>query len=106
VITTTANGTCGNRLDKTLSQIESVGIPDSILDIKTFQPDDEDRVRGCYTSHIAVMRDVVERSRKQPDFRALILEDNLESTQSTQLVETLKVPKHTTHCVLETNSLH
>lgn len=49
--------------------------------MRTFQPDNEDRVRGCYTSHIKVIQEIQKKMGKRANYRAIILEDNLETTQ-------------------------
>jgi hypothetical protein len=45
-----------------------------------FKTDNEDRVRGCYTSHMSVLRQVQKTFGKKDDYRVLILEDNIEIT--------------------------
>ena len=68
-----------DRLERTKTQLRSVGLLDK-LTIKTFKPDNEDRVRGCYTSHISVMQEIEKKMGKKKDYKVLILEDNLETT--------------------------
>jgi GR25 family glycosyltransferase involved in LPS biosynthesis len=46
------------RLTKAKTILNSVGLLDRV-EVKEFQTDDEDRIRGCYTSHIAVMKDAL-----------------------------------------------
>lgn len=46
------------RLTRTLGILSDLGLSD-IVEIKTFDTDDEDRIRGCYDSHIAVMREAL-----------------------------------------------
>ncbi len=91
IITTTAVDEEGTRLQRTLNEIDIVGLGQSNvpISINTFVPDDEDRVRGCYSSHIAVMRKIIEENVSKDDFRILILEDNLERTESDGLDQVL-----------------
>jgi len=44
------------RLNKAKGILDKVGLLDRV-EIKAFDTDDEDRIRGCYTSHISVLRD-------------------------------------------------
>jgi len=46
------------RLIKAKGILEKVGLLDQI-DIKEFDTDDEDRIRGCYASHISVLEDAM-----------------------------------------------
>jgi GR25 family glycosyltransferase involved in LPS biosynthesis len=91
----------GERVENAKEILDSVGLLDR-LEVKEFDTDDEDRIRGCYTSHISVMKDIVGQSSKtssksknpfddffgafipkggpkseERNFNALILEDNL-----------------------------
>lgn len=50
------------RLNKARRILDSVGLLDRV-EVKEFQTDDEDRIRGCYTSHITVMKDALEYLR-------------------------------------------
>ena len=50
--------------------------------MKTFEPDNDDRVRGCYTSHMKVMEDIEKKLGRKKDYNVLILEDNLEVIRS------------------------
>eukprot|EP00531_Pseudo-nitzschia_arenysensis_P015357 CAMPEP_0116116100 /NCGR_PEP_ID=MMETSP0329-20121206/857_1 /TAXON_ID=697910 /ORGANISM="Pseudo-nitzschia arenysensis, Strain B593" /LENGTH=364 /DNA_ID=CAMNT_0003609571 /DNA_START=217 /DNA_END=1311 /DNA_ORIENTATION=- len=56
--------TDGTRIKSTKSILEEVNLLDSVT-IKEFETDDEDRVRGCYTSHVSVFRDALESNSKQ-----------------------------------------
>ena len=76
LITTTASS---SRLDRTKEQLQRVGLSDRVQ-VRVFKPDDEDRVRGCYTSHIKVLQEIKKKLGNKKNFRALILEDNLETT--------------------------
>jgi GR25 family glycosyltransferase involved in LPS biosynthesis len=77
----TTNKSDQNRLAQTKATLEKVGLLDK-LEIKTFPTDDENRVRGCYTSHIKVLEEIKKQLSKKSDYRALILEDNIEVTPS------------------------
>jgi len=83
LITTFSSNT--DRLDQTKIQLEKVNLWDRVQ-IRKFQTDDEDRVRGCYTSHIKVLEEINQRCFPQETsgglhpYRALVLEDNLELT--------------------------
>jgi GR25 family glycosyltransferase involved in LPS biosynthesis len=67
-----------------------VGISDDSVRIMTFTPDDNNRVRGCYTSHVATMKEIAKKYKKNPGYKALILEDNLEATGSPNLENVLQ----------------
>lgn len=77
LITTSLNG--NQRLEHTKEQLIDVGIWDRV-NVKVFPPDNEDRVRGCYTSHIAVLDEINNKYKNKPNYSVLILEDNLEVT--------------------------
>lgn len=83
----------GKRLQTTQNVLENVNLLED-LSIKEFETDDENRIRGCYTSHLSVYRDIVNQGSKtgfdflgafQPkaasqnddDKTVLILEDNV-----------------------------
>jgi hypothetical protein len=48
----------GERVEKTKGILRDAGLLEK-LQIKDFDTDDENRIRGCYTSHISVLRDIV-----------------------------------------------
>jgi hypothetical protein len=76
---TTSNG--DDRVAKTRSQLEKVGMwGEYNVQVRTFETDDEDRVRGCYTSHMKVLTDVQKSMVGKSNYKVLILEDNLEIT--------------------------
>jgi Glycosyltransferase involved in LPS biosynthesis len=50
------------RLNKAKRILDSVELLDRVQ-VKEFQTDDEDRIRGCYTSHITVMKDALKYLR-------------------------------------------
>ena len=94
----------GARLERAKAILDGVGLLEK-LQIKEFNTDDENRIRGCYTSHISVLADVLEskngkgqknifldglfgpimsktkpsssESMKERDLNVLVLEDNL-----------------------------
>ena len=78
LITTTAKDT--PRLDQTKIELSKVGLLDKVK-VRTFAPDNEDRVRGCYTSHINVLTEVQKTYKNKNSYKVLILEDNLEVTK-------------------------
>lgn len=39
------------------------------VNVRTFKTDDEDRVRGCYTSHIAVLKEIREKFKNQNNYQ-------------------------------------
>ena len=68
-----------DRVSETKEQLEKVGMWGKVQ-VRTFKTDDEDRVRGCYSSHINVLTDVKKTMQGSNDYKVLILEDNLETT--------------------------
>ncbi len=56
--------TDGTRIKSTKSILDKISLLDSVT-IKEFETDDEDRVRGCYTSHVSVFRDALESNSKR-----------------------------------------
>lgn len=54
----------GTRIKSTQSILDDVNLLDRIT-TKEFETDDEDRVRGCYTSHVSVFRDALETNSRQ-----------------------------------------
>ena len=88
----------GTRIKLTENILGKVNLLDRVT-IKEFETDDEDRVRGCYTSHVSIFRDIIEKdSRRSPtgfkfldvfqkgndppnnndDLNVLIFEDNVD----------------------------
>jgi len=73
------------RQAQTKEILDEVGMSTSLgrnkVLIREFLTDDEDRVRGCYTSHISIMQDakrrIVDKKKNDEDCRILVLEDNL-----------------------------
>mmetsp|Transcript_18951 Transcript_18951/g.42106 ORF Transcript_18951/g.42106 Transcript_18951/m.42106 type:complete len:438 (+) Transcript_18951:137-1450(+) len=53
------------RLENTKTILSNLGLMDRV-EIKRFETDDEDRIRGCYTSHIAVMKDAMAKIEQEP----------------------------------------
>jgi hypothetical protein len=67
------------RLERALQSLRAIGL-DSRTEVREFATDDEDRVRGCYTSHISVLREAAGRFKDRPkseSLNILVLEDNL-----------------------------
>lgn len=94
------------RLTKTLKILEETNLLDKVV-IKEFDTDDEDRIRGCYASHLSVMRDALKEAEQKKGsgkntwfqsflprdsaaandddgrhYKVLILEDNLDTSGS------------------------
>jgi len=91
----------GSRIKLTKNILGKVNLLERVK-IKEFETDDEDRVRGCYTSHVSIFRDIIEndsrrtsqiptgfkfldifQKRKDPsnnenDMNILIFEDNVD----------------------------
>eukprot|EP01041_Mallomonas_annulata_P005396 gene5396-10785_t len=76
LITTTTSDP--NRLERTRKELDVIGLSDRVQ-LFTFEPDNEDRARGCYTSHIKVIQQAI-KDVKNTNGRIMILEDNLEKT--------------------------
>lgn len=88
----------GSRMESSRETLSNVNLLDK-LQVKEFDTDDEDRIRGCYTSHLTVYRDIlkevsISQQRRSPGFdffsafqknvekddvdvNVLILEDNV-----------------------------
>lgn len=67
------------RLDNALTYLQDVGLGD-LCEVCEFATDDEDRIRGCYNSHISVLEKARARFADRPAseaFNVLVLEDNL-----------------------------
>ena len=67
------------RLETAWKQLQAVGL-DSKTEVCEFGTDDDDRIRGCYTSHISVLESAekrfADRDASQP-LNILVLEDDL-----------------------------
>lgn len=62
-----------------MKQLEAVGLA-SLTEVCEFGTDDDDRIRGCYTSHISVLEAAEKRFADRPadeQLNILVLEDNL-----------------------------
>lgn len=103
----------GQRLERAKAMLEKVGLLQK-LEVKEFDTDDENRIRGCYTSHISVLTDVLNAARNEDkktffgdilgalipnsskytsqtvdrDLKVLVLEDNI-ALSSDQLKQSL-----------------
>jgi len=64
------------RLPRAMSVLEQVGLSD-LVEVREFERDDEDRVRGCYTSHVAVLEEAQQRFSGRTKLNVLVLEDNI-----------------------------
>jgi len=64
------------RVDRALALLEQVGLG-QCTEVREFERDDEDRVRGCYTSHIAILQEAQQRMSGADDYNVLVLEDNI-----------------------------
>jgi len=67
------------RLDTAMEYLEEVGLKD-LAEVREFSTDDEDRIRGCYNSHISVLAEAEKRFADRPasePLNVLVLEDNL-----------------------------
>ena len=78
LITTTVSDPM--RLDRTKAELESVNLWQKVR-VRTFEPDDQDRVRGCYTSHMKILDEAQKTFRSKDNYKVLVLEDNLEKTR-------------------------
>lgn len=82
------------RLNGATSILKQCNVGDQVQ-VKDFDTDDEDRIRGCYTSHISVLRDALKEvngssrsknDQKNPFFFSTIQSDDAESTGSAIMV--------------------
>jgi len=53
----------GERLEKAKAILDKVGLLGK-LQVKEFETDDENRIRGCYNSHISVLSDVLDNQKR------------------------------------------
>lgn len=88
LITTTSPN--NDRLELTKQQLQKCNLWDRVQ-VRQFQPDDGDRVRGCYTSHVEIMQEIQQRHKGKQDYRCIVVEDNLEVTQrcSTDVIDSV-----------------
>lgn len=56
----------GSRIKKAKQILGSVGLLDKVQ-VKEFETDDEDRIRGCYSSHISTMKEIFSKASKRPN---------------------------------------
>jgi len=66
----------GERLKRSKDIIQKTGL-DQIVQVKTFQTDDEDRIRGCYNSHISIYKSIQSQYSSKSSYSVLVLEDNV-----------------------------
>jgi len=67
------------RLETALKSLNELGLGE-LCEVREFATDDQDRVRGCYNSHIAVLAEAQARFADRPTsepLNVLVLEDNL-----------------------------
>lgn len=67
------------RLHRAMTQLQAVGLAD-LTEVRSFATDDDDRIRGCYTSHVTVLEEAAARFADRPPsepLNVLVLEDNL-----------------------------
>ncbi len=74
LITTTQPN--NERLELTKQQLNKCNLWSQNVLVRQFQPDDGDRVRGCYTSHVAIMQEIQQRHQSKNDYRCIVVEDN------------------------------
>lgn len=66
----------GERLKRSNKILTNVGLSDKI-EVREFETDDEDRIRGCYNSHIEVYKEVQREMQGREDYSVLVIEDNV-----------------------------
>lgn len=79
LITCSSKDGSNPRLQSALDKLEAVGLGE-LTTVRQFESDDEDRIRGCYTSHIAILEEAAAKLERLPadqDANILVLEDNL-----------------------------
>jgi len=85
MITCPNSNTGSERLERAQEILSNVGLLD-MTTVKEFETDDEDRIRGCYSSHISVLREakrtIGSRKRAAKPAMVLVLEDNLQESGS------------------------
>lgn len=59
-----------------MEQLNAIGLS-SRTEVREFEVDDSDRVRGCYASHISVLQEAARRFPDGSPCNVLVLEDNL-----------------------------
>jgi len=98
-LVTCPNGDPGRgRLASSTSIIDDSHLS-SLITIKEFDTDDEDRIRGCYNSHIDILQEAKKTyGSRSSDYNVLVLEDNISSAGSlTQdLLDSLSTFRKTT----------
>ena len=65
------------RLDRVLPLLRQVGLGD-LVEVRSFERDDADRIRGCYSSHISVLQEAQRRVEGKRECNILVLEDNID----------------------------
>lgn len=93
-----------NRLSAASIALEALGIQDNTV-VNRFAMDREDKVRGCYTSHVATLRNACATMKRQKidKFNLLMLEDNFEVVQPSSVAHDL-IQEVNTFAAAEGNS--
>jgi len=68
----------GARLNSASSIIQSSGLG-GLVSVKEFATDDDDRIRGCYNSHIAILNEA-KKELSGTNFNVLVMEDNVSAS--------------------------
>jgi len=79
LITCPSSDGANPRLHRAMTQLQAVGLAD-LTEVRSFATDDDDRIRGCYTSHVTVLEEAAARFADRPPsqpLNVLVLEDNL-----------------------------
>lgn len=104
-----------DRLRNTMKVLEETNLQNKVV-VKEFDTDDEDRVRGCYASHLSVMRTALKEAEQRKkstkntwlqsflpqdsgdgrDYKVLILEDNLATSGSLDQMTIDRVAEYVT----------
>mmetsp|Transcript_11998 Transcript_11998/g.18079 ORF Transcript_11998/g.18079 Transcript_11998/m.18079 type:complete len:382 (-) Transcript_11998:232-1377(-) len=80
----------GARRESSKNVLQKVGLlQDKKTTIEEFDTDDEDRIRGCYTSHISVLTKAYNKFRRNKDAKILVCEDNIALTENIDSVNTM-----------------
>lgn len=69
------------RLKQSQDALRSCNLLD-LVQIRKFKTDDNNRIRGCYTSHMAVLKEIQRQFSNRKQYQVLILEDNIEATKN------------------------
>lgn len=92
------------RLDRVRPALDEVGLGD-LVEVREFAKDDEDRIRGCYSSHIAVLEEAQQRLKGKKDCNVLVLEDNIDVSPRIAPETLAAVKKYVTEPDTETRDM-